>query len=109
GSRDSADNESTYSAHAYAKTGRIFSDTSVSSSTFTNDNYTKAMNEHFAKLCDNAKAANVIVMTVALDLSEKNSTEMEQIAALRKCSSDSRYRRDSKDPSKPAKLFWNTT
>lgn len=106
---DGAGNKSTYSAHAYAKTGRIFSETSVSSSTFTNANYTKAMNEHFAKLCDNAKEANVIVMTVSLDLSEKDTTEKAQIEALKSCASFSRFRKDTTDPSKPAKLFWNAT
>lgn len=109
GFSDSAGNKSTYSANAYARTGRIFSDTSVSSSTYTNANYTKAMNEQFARLCDNAKAANVIVMTVSLDLSEKDTTEKAQIDALKSCASYSRFRKDPADPSKPARLFWNAT
>ena len=31
------------------------------------------MNEHFATLCDNAKAAGLIVMTVSLDLRTTNT------------------------------------
>ena len=38
-------------------TSRIFQGTDVSKTDYSNDNYTKAMNEHFATLCDNAKAA----------------------------------------------------
>jgi len=96
----------------YSKT-RIFQNTtSANSSTNTNANYTVAMNEQFAKLCDNAKAANIILMTVALDLDETTGTAAEkqatksQIDALKACSSDSRVRLDG---GKPAKLFWNTT
>lgn len=96
----------------YNKT-RIFQNTtSANSSTNTNANYTVAMNEQFAKLCDNAKAANIILMTVALDLDEtlgnaadKQATK-SQIDVLKTCSSDSRVRLDG---GKPAKLFWNTT
>ena len=36
----------------------------ISKTDYSNGNYTKAMNEHFKTLCDNAKAAGVIVMTV---------------------------------------------
>ena len=59
-------------------------------------------------LCANAKAAKVMVMTVALDLSTSNSTENKAIEALKACASDSRFR---KDPAtgKAAKLFWNAT
>jgi len=64
------------------------------------------LNARFAKLCDNAKAANIIVMTVALDLNEANSTEKAQIDLLRSCSSNSRVRMEG---GKPAKLFWNST
>lgn len=116
GGNDLAPNRSIYSAYGYAymegvTTPRIFAGTSskVKKSDYSNSNYTKAMNEHFEALCDNAKSANIIVMTVALDLDEKETVEKEQIEALKKCSSDSRYRKDPTDPGNAAKLFWNTT
>ncbi|MGT2468681.1 hypothetical protein ACVOMV_33840 [Mesorhizobium atlanticum] len=68
--------KSTYSALGYVKPynsaysyGRIFLGTSsnVSKTDYSNANYTKAMNEHFVTLCNNVKAANIIVMTIALD------------------------------------------
>ncbi|MDX8438210.1 pilus assembly protein [Mesorhizobium australafricanum] len=115
---DLAGAKSTYSALGYLKPynttysyGRPFLGTSsnVSKTDYSNANYTKAMNEHFATLCNNAKAANVIVMTIALDLDSSNTAEAAQIAALKTCSSDSRFRKDPTDPSKPKKLFWNST
>jgi len=99
----------------YSRT-RIFQNTSkVNTGLHTNDNYTAAMNEQFATLCDNVKKANITIMTVALDLDATQGTAaqrkqvQEQIDALKSCSSDSRSRRDPSDASKPAKLFWNTT
>ncbi|TPI17998.1 pilus assembly protein [Mesorhizobium sp. B4-1-1] len=91
--------------------GRPFlgTSTNVSKTDYSNANYTKAMSEHFATLCDNAKAANIIVMTIALDLDSSNTAEAAQMAALKTCSSDSRFRKDPTDPTKPAKLFWNST
>jgi hypothetical protein len=58
-------------------------------------------------VCNAAKQAGVILMTVALDLSTTNSGEKAAIEALTRCASNSRFRRDATDPSKPAKLFWN--
>lgn len=91
--------------------GRPFlgTSTAVVKTDYSNANYTKAMNEHFATLCDNAKAANILVMTIALDLDSTKTAEAAQIAALKACSSDSRFTKDKTDPSKPAKLFWNST
>ncbi len=118
GANDLAGAKSTYSALGYVKPysttysyGRMFLGTSsgVSKTDYSNANYTKAMNEHFATLCDNAKAADIIVMTIALDLDSKNTSEAAQMAALKTCSSDSRFRKDPTDPSKPMKLFWNST
>ncbi len=116
GASDYADNESIYSALGFAElydntAGRIFGGTSnsVSKSDFSNANYTKAMNEHFATLCANAKAGNLIVMTVAVDLSSSDTAEKAQIEALKACASESKYTKDATDPSKPAKLFWNST
>jgi Flp pilus assembly protein TadG len=118
GGNDLAGSKAIYSALGYVNPynsgysyGRIFLGTSgsVSKSTFTNANYTKAMNEHFATLCANAKANNLIVMTIALDLDPNKTDDVTQMNALKACSSDSRFRKDDKDPTKPAKLFWNST
>ena len=115
-SNDPIKNRSTYAAYGYAGQAynggdtRIFKDTTVSKTTFSTTNYNAAMNQHFDKLCDNAKAPktpggndpHVIVMTVALDLDATNSTEKGQIDALEKCASFSRITTDKK-------LFWNAT
>lgn len=118
GYSDPAGNKSTYSAYGYLAPGynntgegRLFKGTSgaIGRYDYTNANYTKALNEHVAALCANVKAANVLVMTIALDLNAGNAEEAAQIAALKACSSDSRFRKDPSDPTKPAKLFWNAT
>jgi Flp pilus assembly protein TadG len=124
-SNDLANNKSIYSAYGYANQNyngttskRIFLGTSsaVNKTDFSNPNYTKAMNEHFATLCDNAKwkdaaktVPNIIVMTVALDLDTNNTEEAKQITALKTCASESRFASDPADPTKMKKLFWNTT
>lgn len=116
GYNDLASNKSTYSAYGYAGRNtpgyfkpRLFQGTSVSSSDYSNDNYTDALNAQFTTLCTNAKASGLLVMTVSLDLSTSKSAEKAQIDALKACSSDSRFRRDATDPTKPAKLYWNAT
>jgi hypothetical protein len=48
-------------------------------------------------------------MTVSLDLSTTKTADKKAIAALTACASDSRFRKDPNNPSKPAKLFWNAT
>ncbi|MBZ9986346.1 pilus assembly protein [Mesorhizobium sp. BH1-1-5] len=115
---DPAGNKSTYAAYGYTGVGyngtsvtRLFGGTSsaIGQFNYSSSNYTAAMNEQMAKLCDNAKAANVMVMTVALDMSSTSSSDQKAMAALKACSSDSRFRKDPTDPSKPAKLFWNAT
>lgn len=92
--------------------GRLFQglSSSFNKSQYTNENYSRAMNDKMQTLCENAKASGVMIMTVGLDLeaeAKKDSKVKDQIAGLKKCSSDSRNRRDPDDPSKPAKLFWN--
>jgi hypothetical protein len=118
GYSDPAGNKSIYSAYGYiqpgyggASTPRLFlgTDSNVGQFDYSNSNYTTAMNQHMAALCANAKAAGVMVMTVALDLDETKTADQAQIAALRACSSDSRFRTDPNDPTKPVKLFWNAT
>jgi hypothetical protein len=118
GASDPANNKSIYSAHGYAgnwdpiyyTTSRIFQGTSagVVKTDYSNANYTKAMNEQFKTLCANAKAANVLVMTVSLDLDSSNATEKAQMDALKACSSDSRFRKDPVT-GLAAKLYWNAT
>lgn len=121
GASDLAGNKSLYSSLGYAAKpfnstysyGRILqgaeSPIDKSNSGFNNANYTNAMNQRFAKLCENAKAGNIIVMTIALDLDKTKAADLEQMNALKKCSSESRFRRDEEDPKIPAKLFWNST
>lgn len=113
GYNDLADNRSTYSSYGYTRqnqdgqsTTRMFMNTSVSKSDYSNTNYSSAMDQQLAAICGNAKQNGVIIMTVALDLSTSNSTEKKQIDNLKACASDSRFRRDGANA---AKLFWNTT
>jgi Flp pilus assembly protein TadG len=117
GGNDSASNRSLYSAYGYtgkAYAGghtRLFRDTSsaVGKTTYSNANYGTALNEHMLKICENAKNSNIMVMTVALDLSSTVDAEKKQIEALKSCASYSRFRKDETDPTKPAKLFYNAT
>lgn len=109
---DRAGNQSYYSAYGYTREvpaeygrTRLFQETSVGVSQ-DNTVYGKAMNAKFDTLCNNAKAANVIIMTVALDLSASKTDEKAQIDLLKSCSSNSRVRMEG---GKPAKLFWNST
>ncbi|MDP3897606.1 MAG: pilus assembly protein TadG-related protein [Mesorhizobium sp.] len=114
GYSDPAGNKSIYSNFGYTGVGyngtattRLFMGTSaaINKTNYVNSNYTNAMNEQFQILCANAKAKNVILMTVALDLDAKNTAEKAQIDAMTKCSSDSRFRRQA--DGSPEKLFWN--
>ncbi|MFK0692702.1 pilus assembly protein TadG-related protein [Mesorhizobium sp. IMUNJ 23033] len=117
-SSDPAGNKSTYAAYGYTGLAyygtavtRLFGGTSsdVGQFNYTSSNYTKALNEQMATLCNNAKAANIMVMTVALDMSSTDAGDVKAMEALKTCSSDSRFRKDPTDASKPAKLFWNAT
>ena len=78
---DPAGNKSTYAAYGYMQPGyngtgigRLLTGTSVGQFDYSSSNYTAALDDHMAKLCDNAKAGNVLVMTVSLDLSTSDST-----------------------------------
>jgi Flp pilus assembly protein TadG len=114
GYNDLANNRSIYSNKGYTGKGynggsttRLFMNAGVNSGTFTNTNYTAAMNAHLDTVCESAKGSGVIVMTVSLDLSTSNTDERGAIEAMTRCASDSRFRKDPSDPSKAAKLFWN--
>ncbi|TIT52748.1 MAG: hypothetical protein E5W75_03975, partial [Mesorhizobium sp.] len=118
GYSDPANSKSTYASYGYlnpgyngTSVGRLFMGTSsaIGQLDYSNGNYTNALNEQMATLCNNAKAANIMVMTVALDLSTTKASDKLAIDALKSCSSNSRFRKDATDPSKPAKLFWNAT
>ena len=115
GGNDLAGSKAIYSAYGYLlpyanaySYGRIYLGTSnaITKTTYTNANYSKAMDEHLATTCTNAKNANVIIMTVALDLDPTKGTTAEkaatqaQIDGLTNCASFSRFRSE--------KLFWNT-
>lgn len=112
GGNDLANNRSIYSSFGYARNkdgkSRIFENTSVNKSDFSNSNYTKAMNDKMAEVCRNAKTdGNIIIMAVALDLDEKDKTDKAQIDGLKDCVSTSRFRTDGNGNA--AKLFWNAT
>jgi len=118
GGSDPAANKSVYSAYGYAGLGyngtgttRLFMGTSsaIGKYNYSTSNYTAALDEQMVSVCDNAKAAGVLVMTVSLDLSTTVTAENKAIEALKKCSSDSRFRKDAVDPTKPAKLYWNAS
>lgn len=118
GYNDPAGNQAIYSSYGYmqpgyngASTARLFlgTDSAVGKYDYSNSNYTTAMNEQMASVCANAKAAGILVMTVALDLDPSSSTDQTQMANLKSCASDSRFRMDPDNPSQPAKLFWNAT
>lgn len=115
---DPAGNKSTYAAYGYTGLGyngtgaaRMFMGTSgaIGAYNYSSSNYTAALDEQMVKVCDNAKATGTLVMTVSLDLSTTNTSENKAIEALKKCSSDSRFRKDPTDPTKAAKLYWNAT
>jgi Flp pilus assembly protein TadG len=115
GYNDLAGNKSIYSDYGYTgknynggSTTRLFMNTDVSKTDFSNDNYTKAMSEQMSAVCTNAKAANIIVMTVSLDLDSTDKTQAAQIAALKDCASNSRFRTDPAT-GQPAKLYWNAS
>ncbi|HVL07898.1 MAG TPA: pilus assembly protein TadG-related protein, partial [Burkholderiaceae bacterium] len=117
GGDDNAGNKSTYAAYGYAghkfaateTTSRLYKGTStdVSKTTYTASNYQKALDEQMRKICTNAKNANVLVMTVSLDLDATKTAEAKAITELKNCSSDSRFRKD--EDGNPKKLFWNAT
>lgn len=114
-----ANNRSTYAAYGYTgltypgsgSVTRLFMNTSadIGKTTYTSGNYTAALDEQMQTLCANAKNSNILVMTVALDLSTSDTGDKKALDALKACSSDSRFRKDPTDPTKPAKLFWNAT
>lgn len=120
GGNDLAGNKSIYSAYGYTGTSyagstRLFANTSsaVGKTTYTNANYTKALNEQFDTLCGNSafvklsadkktRTGQVVVMTIALDLDANDATEKAQIEELKACASPSKVT--------PGKiLFWNAT
>jgi hypothetical protein len=117
GGDDNAGNKSTYAAYGYAghkfaateTTGRLYKGTStdVSKTTYTASNYQKALDEQMRAICTNAKNANILVMTVALDLDATKTSEAKAITELKTCASDSRFRKG--EDGNPAKLFWNAT
>lgn len=111
---DDVKNRSTYAAYGYAgrkfadsePTGRLYKGTDVDKSKFDTDTYTAALDQQMRKVCTNAKGANILVMTVALDLDAKKTSEAKAISELKTCASESRFR---KEGDVAAKLFWNAT
>jgi len=112
GYNDLAGNRSIYSNKGYTAVNydsgsrtRMFMGSTVNASTHTNANFNSAMNQHMDTVCEAAKAAGVIVMTVALDLSSTVAVEKAAIEAMTRCASDSRFRKGANG--KAVKLFWN--
>ena len=84
GGDDDAKNKSTYAAYGYigkkygsTGTTRLFNGTSatVSKTDYTASNYPAALDEQMRSSAQTRRHANVLVMTVSLDLSEKTSEE----------------------------------
>jgi Flp pilus assembly protein TadG len=114
GGSDYAVNKSTYAAYGYAghwpaqyTSSRVFQGTTVTATDYSSANYTKAMDAQFAQLCDNAKAANILVITVSLDLKTTVTAEKKAIQALSACASDSRFQKGA--DGKPKRLYYNAT
>ena len=112
GKNDLAGNRSIYDNQGYTRVNypganrtRMFMNTTVNPGTHSNANFTAAMNQHLDRVCQQAKDAGIIVMTVALDLSTSVANERDAIEAMRRCASESRYRRGA--DGNPTKLFWN--
>jgi hypothetical protein len=114
---DLAQLRSSYAAYGYTGKGyngtgttRMYMDTNVSKSTYTNTNYQTAMDEQLQMVCANAKdpdQGNVIVVTVALDLDATKEADKKAIDALTECASKSRFK--TNDDGTPMKLFYNAT
>jgi hypothetical protein len=112
----SSNNRSTYAAYGYTgqtylgsgSLTRLFMNTSVPNTTYTSTNYTAALDQQMKSLCANAKANNILVMTVSLDLVDTKPDEKKAMDALKECSSDSRFRKDPQT-GLAAKLYWNAT
>ena len=112
---DPVGNESDYSAYGYV--GQKYNATTLprlymgmatgfNTASYLMTNYSTALNKHFSTLCANAKASNIIVMTVALDLNAANAEEKKQIDALTDCASPSKFKKNADGT--PKKLFWNS-
>lgn len=125
GYTDYAANKSIYSTHGYpgwngttgtngtatqtsaTNRGRIFQNTSVSATDYSNANYSTSMIQQMNALCTNVKTAKVILMTIALDLNPAAAPAGDgaMITALSQCAGDSRTRKESNGSA--TKLFWN--
>ena len=125
GGNDSAGNKSIYADYGFlvpynsTYSNRLFLNTDSKvkksgTSAYTEANYTTAMNQQMATLCQNAKDSNILVMTVSLDIDpskikdkDAKAAAQSQIDGLKSCASFSRYRRELDGT--PAKLYWNAT
>lgn len=115
-SNDPAKNRSTYAAYGYTgqqynRTGvtRMFMETSnaVSKTDHRSANFQKALDEHLQAVCQNAKTAGIMMITVSLDLDTSKDADRKAIEALRACASESRYSTGS--DGKPTKLYFEAT
>jgi Flp pilus assembly protein TadG len=113
---DAAENKSTYAAYGYTGqdydgTGvtRMFMGTTnaVSKSDHRSANFQKALDEHLQTVCQNAKTAGIMMITVSLDLDTSKNADKKAIEALRACASESRY--STGTDGKPMKLYFEAT
>lgn len=113
---DPAGNRSTYAAYGYTgqhynSTGvtRLFMETSnaVSKTDHRSANFQKALDERLRAVCENAKSAGIMMITVSLDLDTRKNADRKAIEELRACASESRYNTE-KDGS-PTKLYFEAT
>ena len=92
-------------SNALASSARVFTSSGVSSPAFSSASYQVAIDARMAKICDNVKGDDMILMTVGLDL--KSPADDSAVTALSNCAGTSKTRKDS--AGNPKKLFWNAT
>ena len=107
GWNNATDTTSTATQTSSANRGRIFQNTSLTATDFSNSNYQSSMIEQMKQLCTNVKNSEITLMTIALDLNPAAAPDgdADMIAALSTCAGDSSTRTESNGSK--SKLFWN--
>ena len=109
---DSVGNKSTYAAYGYtgqlyepSGVPRLFMQTGASPYDHWSSNFQKGLDDRLQQVCNNAKGANVMMVTVSLDLDPVK--DKVSIDALRECASESRY--TAGKGGEPSKLYFEAT
>lgn len=76
-------NVSRYGAHGMSDNDRIFKGYTTASIAHTSENFTKAMDSHLSKTCENVKATGIQIYTIAFDVADGSSVK----ATLENCAS----------------------